>query len=105
MRKLVYEVALLDIVLLLALYLVLGDLAWRVQYAESDRPAALHGYAASFSYSLFTRFFTMTGSGVSLTSPPALDWVQVIALVLILVNAWFVYVVVKERGKLFTGSL
>ena len=85
-----YKVALADLALLAALYFVLQDLAWRTYYAGTPH-AAVSGYAPSFSYSFFTRFFTMAGSGVSLTSPPTLDWVQVLALALVVVNGWFAY--------------
>jgi len=34
---------------------------------------------------------------VSLTSPPTLDWVQLLVLVLVAVNGWFAYRVYRSR--------
>ncbi len=92
----VVKAALADMVLLVALAFVLQDLDWRAYYAGTAH-AGVSGYSPSFSLSLFTRFFTMSGSGVSLTSPPILDWVQILVLGLILVNGWFIYAVLRSR--------
>lgn len=90
MVRLAYKVALADLVLLAALYFVLQDLAWRAYYAGTPH-AAVPGYVPSDTYSIFTRFFTMAGSGVSLTSPPTLDWVQLLVVALVALNGWFAY--------------
>lgn len=86
-------VLLVDAALLVALFYVAGDLQWRVSYASSVHHACPTGcsYAPSFGYSVLTQFFTMAGNGASLTSPPTLDWVQLIALFLVLVNGWYAY--------------
>ncbi len=90
-----------DALLLVALYYVVQDLSWRISYAASLHTACpnLCGYTPSFSYSFLTRLFTMSGNPllrssalVRLTSPPTLDWVQVLSVMLVAVNAWFVYV-------------
>jgi len=96
MIRLVYKVAMADFVLLVTFYLVLQDLAWRAYFASIPH-AAVSGYTPSFSYSLLTRFFAMAGSGVSLTSPPTLDWAQLLAIILATLNGWFAYVAVKNR--------
>jgi hypothetical protein len=96
--KLGYKVLFVDLLALVALYFVLQDLSWRTYYAMTPH-AAVSGYTPSFSYSIFTRYFTMAGSGVSLTSPPTLDWVQILAVGLLLVNGWFLYVILTERRK------
>ncbi|MDG7011389.1 MAG: hypothetical protein JRN57_04645 [Nitrososphaerota archaeon] len=83
-------VVLLDAVLLVALFYVLGDIQWRAAYAGSAH-ARTTGYAVSISYSLFTKVFTMAGNGVTLASPLTLDWVQVLAGVLVAANAWLLY--------------
>jgi hypothetical protein len=87
-----------DVLLLAAEFLVLQDLQWRSSFAASAH-AGTNGYAPSFAYSILTQFFTMSGNGVSLTSPPTLDWVQLLAIVLVAINVWFGYtVLVKRRG-------
>ena len=97
--KLWYKVLLADIVLVVALYFVLGDLNWRTSYAALPHNACggFCTYTPSFGYGLFTRIFTMSGNGVKLTSPPMLDWVQVLALLLLLVNGWYLYVFLREN--------
>ena len=91
-------VLLADAMLLLAVFYVVGDLQWRVAYASSPHGHTT-GYAASFSYSIFTQVFTMSGSGVTLSSPLTLDWIQVLALVLVVLNGWYVYSLVARRRK------
>ena len=107
MVKLWYKVLGADIVFLVALYFVLRDLNWRTSYAAlpHDACGGFCTYTPSFGYGLFTRTFTMSGNGVQLTSPPMLDWVQVLAALLILVNGWYLYVVLRERrSQLSTTS-
>ena len=96
MFKLGYKLVLVDLVLVAALYFVLQDISWRTYYAMTPH-AGVSGYTPSFSYSLLTRFFSMAGSNVPLTSPPTLDWVQVIAYVLVAINAWYAYLLLKPR--------
>lgn len=91
------KVLALDALLLVALYFVLGDLQWRAAKAESPHGHTAAGYAVSYSYSLFTHVFRMTGSGYTLASPLTLDWVQVIGVVLVAVNAWFLYATFSRR--------
>lgn len=76
----------------------------RDQYARAAYAASLHtacpapcGYTPSFGYGFLTQVLTMTGHGVSLSSPPTLAWVQVLAFVLVGVNAWFLYSLVRSR--------
>jgi hypothetical protein len=96
MVKMVYKVAAVDLVLLALLYYVLQDLAWRAYYAGTPHVPG-SPFAPSFSYSILIRYFTMAGSKVSLTSPPTLDWVQLIVLVLVAVNGWFAYNAYRSR--------
>ncbi len=94
-----YKVLLFDLVVVIALYFVLSDLSWRSYYAMSPHDACggLCSYTPSFGYSILARFFTMAGNGTSLTSPPTLDWVQVIAVALLLVNGYYLYLVLHSR--------
>jgi hypothetical protein len=99
MARTLYLVILADVLLLVALLLVEQDLAWRSAYASS-----LHGacpqqcrYSPSMSYSFLAQFFTMGGNGVSLTSPATLDWVQLLTYVLVIVNGWYLYGVLRAR--------
>lgn len=93
------KVALADIVLLFALYSVFKDLQWRTGYGASLHSACplSCSYSPSFSYSLLIQFFTLAGNGVRLTSPPTLDWVQLLAYVLVVLNAWYAYQTLKSR--------
>jgi hypothetical protein len=93
-------VILADLVIVGALAGVLQDLQWRASYAASPH-AGVAGYTPSFSYSLIVRFFTMAGNGSQLTSPPTLDWVQVLIYLLVAINGWFAYrVLVSRRARL-----
>jgi hypothetical protein len=38
-------------------------------------------------------------NGAGFVSPTMLDWVQVLAFVLVLVNGWFTYRVLKSRAS------
>lgn len=92
-------VLIVDVVLLTSGFYVMQDLQWRVAYAASlhDACAQPCSYAPSFSYSILTRFFTMTGNGAQLVSPPTFDWVQLLALALVVVNVWFAYASLTKR--------
>jgi hypothetical protein len=83
-----------DALLLLSLVGVLLDQQWRTGYASSSLR-----YVPSYSYSIFTRYFTMAGPQGRLVSPPTLDWVQLIVAGLLVVNAWYAYVLIRERGR------
>lgn len=74
-----------DAFALAALYFVLDDLAARNSYAVSE------GLTPGASYSIFTRMFSIGGRSIPLVSPPTLDWVQVIVVVLVVVDLAFVY--------------
>ena len=93
-----FKVLLVDAVLLVAAFYVLENLQTRSVFAATTRDVCGGpcSYAPSYSYGVFTRFFTMTGNGVRLVSPPTLDWVQLLSLALVVVNVWFVYAVVKR---------
>jgi hypothetical protein len=94
------KVLAVDALLLIALFFVIQDLDWRTSYAASLHGACfpgLCGYSPSFSYNVLIEFFTMSGNGVSLTSPPTLDWVQVLAYILVAINAWFIYATLSRR--------
>ena len=96
-----FKVLAVDVILLAAGFWVLQDLQWRVGFASSLHNACspICRYSPSFSYSVLTRFFTMTGNGVSLTSPPTLDWVQLIVCLLVVVNAWFAWTAFKGKPR------
>ena len=108
MVRTAFKVLIADAILLIAEFYVIQDLGWRTAYA-----ASLHGacfpracsYSPSFSYSLLIRFFTMSGNRVSLTSPPTLDWVQLLAYILIVINAWFAYTILAKRKSLKTAEV
>jgi len=86
------KVAIVDGLCLVALALVLQDLAGRTAYAASSHYGAPPGgYVPSFSYSILMRTFTMSGGPLALVSPPTLDWVQLLALILVVANGWYFY--------------
>ena len=97
MARTALKVLLADIVLVAAVYSVIRDLGWRASYAASPHASAINGYSSSISYSILTQFFTMSGSGVRLTSPPTLDWVQLIAAALVVLNQWYAYTILARR--------
>jgi hypothetical protein len=106
MARTLYFVLLADVLMLVALLLVEQDLAWRTAYAASFHSACPQscGYSPSFSYGILTQFFAMSGNHVVLTSPPTLDWVQVLAYALIVVNVWFAYQAYKAwKSRLRPG--
>ncbi|MDG6956928.1 MAG: hypothetical protein JRN30_06335, partial [Nitrososphaerota archaeon] len=76
MARLPLRLLAIDAVLVVLAYLVVQDQAVRAGYAASLHTAcaSLCSYAPSFSYGILIQYFTMTGNGVSLTSPPTLDW-------------------------------
>ncbi len=84
-----------DSVLLVTEYLVLQDVLWRSAYASSE------GLSPSYSYSLLTQFFTMAGRSLVLESPPTLDWVLVLLVVLVILNLWYSIVAIRRwrRGN------
>ena len=83
-------VLLLDALLLVALFYVSSDMAWRTAYAMTPH-GHTSGYSVSFSYSLFTQIFTMSAGGATLASPPTLDWIQVLGVAIVLLNGWYLY--------------
>jgi len=108
MVRTAFKVAVVDAVLLIALGFVIQDLEWRTSYAASLHGACfpnLCSYSPSFTYNVFVQFFTMAGNGATLTSPPTLDWVQVLAYILVAVNAWYLYTgLARRRAKPLSGA-
>lgn len=99
MVRILVKVLLADLVLLLAVFEVLLDLQWRSTYAASIHSACPQGcgYMPSFSYSVLTQFFELTGNGRQLVSPATLDWVQALAVVIVILNAWYVIGYLRTR--------
>jgi hypothetical protein len=91
--KRVAALAVFDFVALTLLYFVLKDLAWRNSYAESE------GLTLHTTYSLFTRASRITGTSIPLVSPPALDWAQVIVVLLIVVNGLYLFSVLRANAR------
>jgi hypothetical protein len=106
MIRTVLKVAVADIILVVAEFLVLQDLQWRTDYAASLHSACpqLCRYSPSFGYSVLTRFFTMAGNGTSLTSPATLDWAQLLALLLLAINAFYAYDYLRKRRNVPKGA-
>ena len=107
MEKAILKVTLADVVLLIAGYYVSTDLQWRADYASSLHNACgrICSYVPSFSHSILTQFFTMSRNGGSLTSPPTLDWIQVIAIAAVAVNGWLAYAYLRQKAAGRTKGL
>jgi hypothetical protein len=90
-----------DVILLASLFYVILDLQSRAAFAASPHNVCGHlcSYTPSFSYNLLTQFFTMTGNGQQLVSPPTLDWVQLLSLALVVVNVWLAYAFFAKRRE------
>ena len=71
-----------NVVLILLAYLVYQDVAARNAYA-----GALN-FAPSTSYSILTHALTLSGRGTVLTSPPTLDWFQLLVLMAAATDAY-----------------
>ncbi len=102
MFKNAVKVLVADVVLLVAEFYVLQDLQWRSNFATLPKMVCPQScsYTPSFSYGVLTQLFTMAGKGVSLTSPATLDWTQLIVVLLVLLNSWFVYgIIASRRGQ------
>lgn len=94
------KVVTLDAFLLIITYFVGTDIQNRIDCALGSPlygEGCLARSSPAFSYSVLTRFFSMVKDGMVLTSPPTLDWVQLVLLVFAVVNVWFVYTVFRER--------
>lgn len=78
-----------DVVLLLLVYLVNLDVQYRINCALGSALYCMARSDPSFSYSLLIQVFSMRSGNTLLTSPPVLDWIQVIVLLLIVINVWF----------------
>jgi hypothetical protein len=89
------KVLAVDTVLLIGVYFVLQDLQWRSGYASQE------GFTPSTIYSVLTKSFAMTGRSLALQSPPTLDWIQVLVVVLVALNAWYLLRLFgpNRRGK------
>lgn len=92
-----------DIILVLADFEVYLDLQGRSNLALSlqlrcgDQVAC--SYTPSFSYWPLTYFFEMNGNGRMLVSPPTLDWIQLLTLAIIVLNAWFLFGYIRARNE------
>ncbi len=80
-----------DLALLLAAIAVWADEQGRVAYAPK---IGLHG---SFDYSILVQSFSLTGGSINLQSPPTLSWIQVMAVLFIVVNAG--YLLRRDRAR------
>jgi hypothetical protein len=97
-RKGVAGILVADVVLLLAVYLVNLDVQNRINCAVGLAPYCSARSDPSFSYSLLTQFFSMRSGNMLLTSPPTLDWTQVLILLLIVINIWFFLPLFRRRS-------
>ena len=76
------KILVVNVVLILLAYLVYQDVAARNAYA-----GALN-FTPSTSYSILTHALTLSGRGTVLTSPPTLDWFQLLVLIAAATDAY-----------------
>jgi hypothetical protein len=96
------KVLIADAVLLIAEYFAILDVQARVGCALGSPlygSQCLTRASPGYSYGLLTESFSMFINGAGFVSPTMLDWVQVLAFVLVLVNGWFTYRVLKSRAS------
>ncbi len=101
------KVLIADAVLLLAEFFVVQDVQARVGCALGSPlygSACLGRLSPTFSYSFLTQSFSMSSNGEILQSPIMLDWTQLVAGALIVINVWFVSVVVRRKSAASPGS-
>ena len=101
MARTAVSVLILDAVLLLAVFEIVQDVQNRLQCALGSTlygQVCLLRSSPSFSYSVLTQSFSMVVGGTRVQSPPTVDWVQLIAYLLVAVNVWFGYTVYARRN-------
>ena len=87
-------VAIFDALILVLLYFIFQDLAWRTSYAESE------GFTLHTTFLPLIRFPTITGNvQTPLASPAVLDWAQVLFILLVIVNVSYIFSAIKERRR------
>ncbi|MDA4121479.1 MAG: hypothetical protein OK404_03620 [Thaumarchaeota archaeon] len=103
------KVLLADAVLLLAEFFATQDIQARVACAVGS---PLYGFGClarsspAYSYSLFTESFSMIVNGTTVRSPTMLDWVQLTAAALIVINVWYVYFLIRRKpSNKMAGSM
>jgi len=87
--KTAIEVLIVDALLLILTYFIYTDEQWRFHCALGQEAECLVRSSPSYAYSLLTQFFSMRGETMLLTTPPIVDWTQVVVLVLVVVNVAF----------------
>jgi hypothetical protein len=78
--------------------LLLGVIVYLNRLSRDAYASAL-GFHPSTSYSFLTLTFSMKGKGELLTSPPSLDWIQVVALVAALLDLYYLYGEFRARRR------
>ncbi len=98
MDRTIIKVAIANALLLVGVYLTLVNRAWKRQCAIGNAVNCTARTSPHFTYSVFTISFSMVSpSGMTLQSPPSLDWVQVLLAVLVVIDAWYVYSELRHR--------
>jgi hypothetical protein len=78
--------------------LLLGVIVYLNRLSRDAYASAL-GFHPSTSYSFLTLTFSMKGKGELLTSPPALDWIQLLAIAAALLDAYYLLGTLRERRR------
>ena len=93
-----------DLVLVAAILLVLQDVQMRIDCSLDGCTSFITRTSAGFTYSVLTKSFSFMGNGNNLTSPTTLDWVQVLVVALVVLNAWYAYGALVGRGRRIGSS-
>ena|SRR5215472_14772949 len=95
------KVLIADAVLLIAEFFAISDVQARLTCANG---AALYGQGCltrdspGYSYSVLVQYLSMTSQGgLVLTSPPTLDWIQLLVVALIVINLWYIVKTFRSR--------
>ena len=87
-----------DLILFAFVFLVAEDSQMRIDCTLPDCQPIPRA-SAGFGYAFLSKTFSFVSGGNTLTSPPILDWVQVLVFVLVALNAWFVYRTFASRRR------
>jgi hypothetical protein len=102
------KLLLVDLVVLVAAYAVVSDLYARLNCATGQDlygQGCLARSSPQYSYSLLTRYFSMVSGGATLQSPPYLDWLQLLAVIFIVVNVWYLLARAKQVRRPTAGKM
>jgi hypothetical protein len=88
-----------DLIMASAVLLVLQDVQMRIDCSLPGCDPYVTRASPGFAYSVLTKSFSVVVGGRTLQSPPTLDWVQLLVVALVALNAWYGYRAMRPRGR------